>query len=212
MTRLNTLFLVSGTPELRTPRLVLRGWRTSDREPFAALNADPAVVEFLGGALTRDRSEAMVDRIESSWAMKGYGLWAVQVVGGPDFIGCVGLWDATFEAPFTPAVEVGWRLARSAWGQGYASEAARAALGHGYGTLRLPEVVSFTAALNVRSRAVMERIGMIRDHDGDFEHPAVPVGSPLRRHVLYRLPREAVAQSRRAPSTARASHQASSSS
>lgn len=178
---------MSATPELRTDRLLLRGWRDADREPFATLNADPAVVEFLNGPLTRDQSDAMVDRIEASWAGKGYGLWAVQVVDGPEFIGYVGLWDALFEAPFTPAIEVGWRLARSAWGRGYASEAARAAVGYGYGTLGLPEVLSFTAATNLRSRAVMERIGMTRDPDGDFEHPAVPEGSPLRRHVLYRF-------------------------
>ena len=175
------------TPELRTERLLLRGWRESDREPFAALNADPDVVEFLSGAMTRRESDAMVERIEASWATKGYGLWAVQVVGGPEFIGYVGLWDAVFEAPFTPAVEVGWRLARSAWGHGYASEAARAALAYAHGTLGLPEVLSFTAATNLRSRAVMDRIGMTRDRDGDFEHPSVPPGSPLRPHVLYRI-------------------------
>lgn len=176
------------TPELRTDRLLLRGWRAADREPFAALNADPDVVEFLNGPLTRAQSDAMVDRIETSWATRGYGLWAVEVIGGPGFIGYVGLWDALFEAPFTPAVEVGWRLARSAWGHGYATEAARAALGYSDVALGLPEVLSFTAAANLRSRAVMERIGMTRDPDGDFDHPAVPEGSPVRRHVLYRRP------------------------
>lgn len=192
MTRLNTLPLMSATPELRTERLLLRGWREEDRAPFAAMNADPAVVEFLNGALTREQSDAMVERIQASWAGKGYGLWAVQVIDGPEFIGYVGLWDALFEAPFTPAVEVGWRLARSAWGHGYATEAARAAVSYGYATLGLPEVLSFTAAANVRSRAVMERIGLIRDPDGDFEHPLVPEGSPLRRHVLYRFARDVV--------------------
>ena len=187
MTRLNTLRLMSGTPELRTERLLLRGWRESDRQPFATMNADPAVVEFLNGSLTREQSDAMVDRVEASWALKGYGLWAVQVIDGPEFIGYVGLWDALFEAPFTPAIEVGWRLARCAWGRGFASEAARAALRYGCETLGLPEVVSFTAATNLRSRAVMERIGMTRDLARDFDHPSVPVGSPLRPHVLYRL-------------------------
>ena len=178
---------MSGTPELRTERLLLRGWRESDRQPFATMNADPAVVEFLNGSLTREQSDAMVDRVEASWALKGYGLWAVQVVDGPEFIGYVGLWDALFEAPFTPAIEVGWRLARCAWGRGFASEAARAALRYACETLDLPEVVSFTAATNLRSRAVMGRIGMTRDLAGDFDHPSVPVGSPLRPHVLYRL-------------------------
>lgn len=204
-------------PELPTERLLLRPWRAADLAPFAAMNADPDVVEFLNGPLTRAESDAMVDRIRTSWAGKGYGLWAVEVIGGPEFIGYVGLWDALFEAPFTPAIEVGWRLGRGAWGHGYATEAARAALAYGYATLGLPEVLSFTAATNLRSRAVMERIGMVRDPGGDFEHPKVPADSPLRHHVLYRLTPEAIAQSRIAqsrvaPSTARASHQASSSS
>lgn len=201
-----------GCPELRTERLLLRPWRESDRAPFAVMNVDPEVVEFLNGPLTPAESDAMIDRIETSWANKGYGLWAVEVVGGPAFIGYVGLWDALFEAPFTPAIEVGWRLARPAWGHGYATEAARVALAYGYAVRGLPEVLSFTAALNLRSRAVMERIGMVREPDGDFEHPKVPLGSALRHHVLYRLTPEAVDQSRRAPSIARASHQASSSS
>ncbi len=201
-----------GCPELRTERLLLRPWRETDLAPFAAMNADPQVVEFLNGPLTRAESDAMVERIATSWATKGYGLWALEVIDGPEFIGYTGLWDALFEAPFTPAIEVGWRLARSAWGFGYATEAARASLAYGYATLDLPEVLSFTAAANLRSRAVMERIGMVRDPAGDFEHPKVPAGSPLRHHVLYRLTPEAVAQSRAAPSIARASHQASSSS
>ncbi|GAA0638248.1 GNAT family N-acetyltransferase [Sporichthya brevicatena] len=191
---------------MSTDRLLLRGWRESDREPFAALNADPEVTEFLLGPMTRAESDAMVDRIEASFAAKGYGLWAVEVVGGPEFVGYVGLWDPTFEAPFTPAVEIGWRLARSAWGHGYATEGAQAALRYAFGTVGLAEVVSFTAAVNVRSRAVMERLGMTRDPDEDFDHPRVAVDSPLHRHVLYRLASTA------APSTARASHQASSSS
>ncbi|HUR73707.1 MAG TPA: GNAT family N-acetyltransferase [Sporichthya sp.] len=186
-------------PELRTERLLLRPWRASDRAPFAAMNADPEVVEFLNGPLSPAESDAFIQRVETSWATQGYGLWALEVVDGPEFIGYTGLWDALFEAPFTPAVEVGWRLARAAWGHGYASEAARAALAYGYATRALPEVVSFTAAGNLRSRAVMERVGMVRDPAGDFEHPKVPAGSPLRHHVLYRLTPAAVATARRGP-------------
>jgi RimJ/RimL family protein N-acetyltransferase len=186
-------------PDLLTERLLLRPWQESDLAPFAAMNADPQVVEFLNGPLTRAESNAMVERIRVSWNTNGYGLWAVEVLGGPEFIGYVGLWDALFEAPFTPAIEVGWRLARTAWGHGYATEAARAALAYGYASLDLPEVLSFTAATNLRSRAVMERIGMVRDPAGDFEHPKVPAGSPLRHHVLYRLTPAAVATARRGP-------------
>jgi RimJ/RimL family protein N-acetyltransferase len=173
--------------ELRTERLLLRQWRLADLGPFAALNADPRVTEFLNGPLTEAESNTMVDRIAASFTSKGYGLWAVEVLDGPEFVGYVGLWDVRFEARFTPAVEVGWRLAPEAWGSGYATEGAKAALAFGFGTIGLPEVVSFTAAGNLRSRAVMERLGMIRDPAGDFEHPNVPTGSPLRRHVLYRV-------------------------
>lgn len=170
------------------------------------MNADPEVVEFLLGPLTPAESDAMVDRIEASWATKGYGLWAVEVDRGPEFAGYVGLWEPRFDAHFTPAVEIGWRLARTAWGHGYASEGALAALEFAFAELGLAEVVSFTATTNVRSRAVMERIGMTHDPADDFDHPLVPPSSPLHRHVLYR------AQSRRDPSSARASHQDSSSS
>lgn len=176
-------------PELRTDRLLLRGWRESDLAPFAAMNADPEVVEFLTGPLSRAESDAFVERIRASWAGNGYGLWAVEVGGA--FLGYVGLWDALFEAPFAPAVEVGWRLTRPAWGHGYATEGARAALAYGFGVVGLPEILTFTAATNLRSRAVMERLGMVRDPGGDFDHPRVPEGSSLRRHVLYRFTEEA---------------------
>ncbi len=176
-------------PTLRTERLLLRPWRPADRPGFAALNADPEVMEFLGrGPMERWESDAFVDRIEGLWAANGFGLWAVEVIGCAEFIGYVGLHPALFEAPFTPAIEVGWRLAREHWGHGYATEAATAALDHGLRDLELPDVLSFTAAANLRSRAVMERIGLVRDPDGDFEHPAVAVGHPLRAHVLYRRP------------------------
>ncbi len=172
---------------MRTERLLLRPWREADRESFAALNADPAVMAWLQGVLTRAESDGFVDRIRALWAENGYGLWAVEVPSA-DFIGYVGLHPATFEAPFTPAVEVGWRLARPHWGHGYATEAARAAIRFGYDVAGLAEVLSFTAATNLRSRAVMERVGLVHDLAGDFEHPNLPQGHPLRPHVLYRSP------------------------
>lgn len=172
--------------ELRTGRLLLRRWRPEDREVFSAINADPRVMEYLPARLTREESDALADRIEAHFAEKGFGLWAVEVVGGPRFIGGVGLLTVSFEAQFTPNVEIGWRLAADQWGNGYATEAATAALEYGFGCLGLDEVVSFTVPANIRSRAVMERIGMMRDPAGDFDHPSLPGDSPLRRHVLYR--------------------------
>jgi RimJ/RimL family protein N-acetyltransferase len=178
-------------PELRTDRLLLRGWRPEDRAPFAALNADPAVVEFLPGALDRDASDALAARCEEHWAHEGFGLWAVEVPGVAPFVGFLGLSRATFDAPFTPAVEVGWRLARAAWGHGYATEAGRAALGFGFEARGQDEIVSFTTRSNARSRRVMERLGMRHDPADDFEHPGLAVDGPLRPHVLYRLRRAA---------------------
>jgi RimJ/RimL family protein N-acetyltransferase len=173
-------------PELRTDRLLLRAWRPEDRAPFAALNSDPAVVEFLPGALDRDASDALATRCEDHWAEEGFGLWAVEVPGVAPFVGFVGLNWARFDAPFTPAVEVGWRLARAAWGHGYATEGGRASLAFGFEDRGLDEIVSFTTRDNVRSRRVMERLRMRHDPADDFEHPVVAVGSPLRPHVLYR--------------------------
>lgn len=175
------------SPELWTRRLVLREWRDADREPFAALNADPEVARFLPAPLTRAESDALVDRIEAHFARNGFGFWAVEIKGGEPFIGLLGLAAAGFDAPFTPAVEVGWRLARQAWGRGYATEGASAALDFGFGPLGLDEIVSFTVPGNVRSRAVMERLGMTHDPADDFDHPSLPEGHPLRRHMLYRV-------------------------
>lgn len=172
---------------IRTARLTLRDWRESDREPWAALNADPEVREHFPSVLTRAESDAAFDRIAPGLDSRGWGLWAVDLDGR--FLGFTGLSEATFEAPFTPATEIGWRFARHAWGQGYATEAARAVLDHAFGELGLDEVVSFTATTNLPSMRVMERIGMTRDPGEDFEHPAVPERSPLRRHVLYRIRR-----------------------
>lgn len=177
------------TPDsLRTDRLVLRRWRESDRDPYAALNADPVVMEHLPATLTRAESDAMVDSIEAKFDDQGYGLWAVEVVDGPAFIGFVGLNPAGFEAHFTPAVEVGWRLGREGWGQGYATEAARAAIDDGFTRVGLEEIVSFTTPRHTRSRAVMERLGMTRDPADDFGHPRFPTGHRVHAHVLYRLP------------------------
>jgi RimJ/RimL family protein N-acetyltransferase len=177
-------------PEIATERLLLRGWRESDRAPFAALNADPEVARYLGGG-ARDRaaSDALVDQIVGQWRAHGFGLWAVERAGDGAFLGFTGLSRPTFEAHFTPAVEVGWRFAREAWGRGYATEAAIAAVEFGFAVLGLEEIVSFTVPANLRSRRVMERLGMTRDPADDFEHPRLPAGHPLRGHVLYRLRR-----------------------
>ncbi|MFB4309335.1 GNAT family N-acetyltransferase [Actinomadura sp. GTD37] len=172
-------------PTLRTDRLLLRRWKDADRGPFAALNADPEVMEHFPAPLTRGESDAMIDRLEAGFDERGFGLWALETAAG-EFIGFAGLSVPRFRAHFTPAVEIGWRLARSAWGHGYATEAARRALAFAFDERGLDEVVSFTSVPNLRSRAVMERVGMSRDPSGDFDHPLVPEGHSLRRHVLYR--------------------------
>jgi RimJ/RimL family protein N-acetyltransferase len=173
-------------PELRTSRLLLRGWRPEDAAPFAALNADPEVMAHFPATLDRAASDALMERIVARFGEDGLGLWAVEVVGGAPFIGFTGLMAPRFSAHFTPCVEVGWRLGRPHWGRGYATEGARAALDHGFQVLGLPEIVSFTVPSNRRSIKVMERLGMHRDPGDDFEHPSLPRGHPLRRHVLYR--------------------------
>lgn len=169
--------------ELSTPRLRLRAWRGADRAPFAAMNADPEVMAYFVSTLTRAESEAFVDRIEAGFAERGWGLWAVERRDTGTFCGYVGLQPVTFEAAFTPAVEIGWRLARAQWGQGFATEAARSVLGFGAGCLGLARIDSFTAVHNTRSEAVMVRIGMHKA--GEFDHPRIAEGHPLRRHVLY---------------------------
>ena len=178
-------------PRVVTERLLLREWLPSDRVPFGHLNADPRVAQFLGGPLDRAASDALIDRIEVRWASDGHGLWAVERRTDRAFLGFVGLAAPMFEAAFTPCVEVGWRLDPAAWGHGYATEGARAALRFGFEELGLAELVSFTVPANLRSRAVMERLGMVRDPADDFDHPDLSDGHPLRRHVLYRLVREA---------------------
>lgn len=168
---------------LETERLLLREWLAEDRRPFAALNADERVMEYFPHPLSRAESDAFVDRIIAEWAECGRGLYAVELRGEGRFIGYVGLHRATFDAPFTPCVEIGWRLAADVWGRGYATEAARAVLRDAFGRLGLRRVYSFTAAVNGRSERVMRRLGM--RSLGGFDHPALPVGHPLRPHVLY---------------------------
>jgi ribosomal-protein-alanine N-acetyltransferase len=174
---------------LATPRLVLRQWRASDLEPFARLNADPAVMQFLSGCLERAESDRLAQAAQAEIARQGWGLWAAELRASAAFIGFVGLRAPSFEAPFTPCIEIGWRLERESWGKGFATEAGLECLRFAFETLDLPEVVSFTVPQNRRSRAVMERLGMLHDLDGDFDHPRLPEGHPLRRHVLYRLRR-----------------------
>jgi RimJ/RimL family protein N-acetyltransferase len=171
---------------LSTTRLLLRPFTEADLEAFAALNAHPLVVETLGTALTRSQSDAMAWSLRAELEREGWGFWAVEVVGGATFIGTVGLHRVPSDRPVGPAVEVGWRLDPAHWGLGYATEAAQASLQHGFTVGGLAEIVAFTAATNFRSQAVMRRLGMQRDQSADFDHPSLPVDSPLRHHVLYR--------------------------
>jgi RimJ/RimL family protein N-acetyltransferase len=169
-----------------TERLLLRPFCEADRAPFAALNSHPLVVESLGSSPTRAESDAMVERFALELEHEGWGLWAVEVVGGESFVGMVGLHRVNPALPCAPAVEAAWRIHPAQWGHGYATEAAAAALRHGFSVGGLEEIVAFTTTLNQRSQSVMRRIGMVRDPAGSFDHPSVAVGSPLRRHVLYR--------------------------
>jgi len=172
------------SPSLATGRLVLRPFAPEDLEPFAAVNTHPLVVEWVGGR-TRAESDALADTINAEIEREGWGFWAVEVVGGEPFIGMVGLHRVNPAFPFAPATEIGWRLHPAHWGHGYATEAATAALHHGFAG-GLDEIVAFTAAGNRRSQAVMARIGMVRDPAADFDHPSLAAEDPLRPHVLYR--------------------------
>jgi RimJ/RimL family protein N-acetyltransferase len=175
--------------KLYTQRLHLRQWHPDDKEPFARLNADPRVMEFFPNCLDRSASDAMAERLQSLIAERGWGFWAVEILGGAKFIGFVGLHIPTAELPFSPCVEIGWRLAYEQWGNGYATEAAKAALKFGFEDLNLPEIVSFTAVHNDRSRSVMHKLNM-RPDPNTFEHPSLTVGHALREHCLYRLSHE----------------------
>ena len=171
----------------RSQRLLMRPFRDTDLEPFAQLNADPEVMRHFPETLTRAQSDALAERMRAAFDAQGYGLWALELPGEAAFLGFTGLAVPRFESHFTPCVEIGWRLARAHWGHGYALEAAHAALRLAFVHLRLPQIVSFTALSNQRSRQLMERLGMRRDPLEDFDHPSLPAGHPLQRHVLYRL-------------------------
>src|SRR5476651_1656089 len=176
--------------ELESARLVLRQWSDADLPEFARMCADPQVMRYLPTVLSRLESAALIGRIRGHFAEYGFGLWALQRKDSGEFIGLTGLLNVSFEAPFTPAVEIGWRLAREHWGLGYASEAAWTALRCGFDRLALKEVVAFTTQTNLPSEKVMQAIGMHHDSANDFEHPRLAVDHPLRHHVLYRITRE----------------------
>ena len=174
--------------QLETDRLILRPFGDADRAPFAAMNADPVVMRDMPSTLTREQSDAFVDRVEAHRASFGWALWAVEIRASAEFIGYVGPWPLKQHLPIAPGVEVGWRLAADAWGRGYATEAALAAVDDGLARVGLPEIMSFTATVNARSRAVMQHIGLRHVPEEDFEHPDLPVGHRLRPHVVYRRP------------------------
>jgi RimJ/RimL family protein N-acetyltransferase len=179
--------VVSQTAILTTNRLILRSWRRSDREPFARMNADPRVMEFFAMRLSPEESDSMLERIETHFRQNGFGLWAAELRRDGAFVGFVGFDIPSYEAPYS--VELGWRLAREHWGQGLATEGAQAVVGYGFRTLAFREIVATTVPANTRSRRVMEKLGMTHDSADDFEHPLLPEGHALRRHVLYRLRR-----------------------
>jgi ribosomal-protein-alanine N-acetyltransferase len=189
---------MSTPPVITTPRLNLRPWRGSDLEAFVELSADPRVMEFFPKLLDRVECEAVALRVAAHFERHGFGLWAVEVPGVAGFIGFAGLDIPKFQAHFTPCVEVGWRLAFDHWGKGYATEAAQAALDFAFDELRLEQVVSMTVEPNRRSWRLMERLGMTRSPQDDFDHPNLVEGHPLRRHLLYRISRAAWAARSRA--------------
>jgi len=176
---------------ITTPRLLLREWKDSDREPFALLNADLRVMRFMTKCLYRQESDAWVDQIRAHFLAHGFGLFATELQPNGNFVGFIGLSVPTFEAHFTPCVEIGWRLAAAHWNRGLATEGAEAVLRYAFQTLKIEEVVSFTVPANISSRRVMEKTGMVYEPSDDFDHPNLPEGHPLRRHVLYRLHRSA---------------------
>ena len=178
---------MSAARELHTERLLLRRWRAADLEPFAAMNADPEVMEHFPATLTLEQSRTSIERIEACFEANGYGFWAVELLGEVPFIGFLGLSPVDRDMPFAPAVEIGWRLTREHWGHGYATEGASAVTRFAFQDLRLAEILAFTATGNLRSRRVMERLGMTRDAAEDFSHPSLAPDHPLAAHVLYRL-------------------------
>ena len=179
---------MSREQNLQTARLILRRWHDADREPFAIINGDPRVMEFFPATLSREQSDALIKRIETHFRQHGFGLYAAELRSKGTLAGFIGLNVPAFKARFTPCVEAGWRLSRDLWGQGLATEGARAVVDYGFHALCLQEIVSFTVPANLRSRRVMEKAGMTYNPADDFDHPQLPPGHPLRRHVLYRLP------------------------
>jgi len=176
-----------GLSELPTERLLLRRWHDADRLPFQQVNADPRVMEFFPEPLTAEASDALFDRAERHFSQHGFGPFAVELVESGTFVGFIGLFVPEFEAHFTPAVEIGWRLGFEHWGKGLATEGAGAVVDYGLNRLGLKQIVSFTVPANLRSRRVMEKLGMTHDPADDFDHPNLPDGHPLRRHVLFRI-------------------------
>jgi RimJ/RimL family protein N-acetyltransferase len=174
---------------IETERLLLRRWKEEDREPFCRMNADPRVMEFMPECMTRAESDLLLDRINGHFKKHGFGLFAAELREERLFIGFIGLTVPSFEAHFTPCVEIGWRLAADDWGRGLATQGARAVAKYAFAGLELDELVSFTVPANIRSRRVMGKIGMTHNSADDFDHPGLPEGHPLRRHVLYRLRR-----------------------
>lgn len=172
---------------IKTERFLLRRWRDSDRLPFQQMNSDPRVMEFFPALLSPAESDALVDRAHANFDHHGFGPFAVELLENQFFIGFIGLSIPNFDATFMPAVEVGWRLAFDSWGRGLATEGARAVVNYGFEELGLDGLVSFTVPGNLRSRRVMEKIGMTHNPNDDFDHPNLPEGHPMRRHVLYRL-------------------------
>jgi RimJ/RimL family protein N-acetyltransferase len=179
---------------LETERLLLRRWKDSDREPFAAMNADPRVMEFFSDTLTREESDQLIENIESHFDNRGFGLFATELKSESKLIGFIGLHVASFQAHFTPCVEIGWRIAVPYWGKGLATEGSREVIRFAFDRLKLESLVSFTVSENVASRRLMEKLGMTHDPADDFDHPKLPPGHRLRRHVLYRLKNPALAK------------------
>jgi RimJ/RimL family protein N-acetyltransferase len=172
---------------METERLLLRRWHAGDRKPLALINQDPAVMEYFPAVLSRTESDEMVARIEAHFRRHGFGLWAAELRETEEFVGFIGLAVPRFEAAFMPCVEIGWRLAHRHWGNGLATEGARAAMRYAFEHLGLPSLASFTVPANLRSRRVMEKLGMTHNPADDFDHPRLPADHVLCRHVLYRV-------------------------
>lgn len=173
--------------EPETPRLVLRQWCAADLVPFAALSADPRVMAHFPALLPPEVSHEVAERLHGLIEKQGWGIWVAALKETGAFVGCVGLNVPSSSLPFSPCVEIAWRLAYPYWGKGLAMEAAQAALAVGFNHLGLEEIVAFTALSNLKSQALMQRLHM--QADGEFEHPQLPLSHPLRPHCLYRLPK-----------------------